>query len=179
MKNRFLAAAMSFAALSACSSERPAAPAPMAAPAPTPTITPAPTPTPTYANWLDAPPTPGNWFYINKPPFSYAAFGDTATTPKFVMRCDRAGGIVSIGRESASTTPQPLRIITETSTRLLTGQPRQGSVEHLLAVDLPTADPLLDAMAISKGRFAVEAAGEPTLYIPSWPEVTHVIEDCR
>ena len=44
---------------------------------------------------------------------------------------------------------------------------------------VPARDPLLDAMAFSKGRFAVEVAGLPTLYVPSYPEVTRVVEDCR
>ena len=44
---------------------------------------------------------------------------------------------------------------------------------------MPARDPLLDAMAFSKGRFALEVAGLPTLYVPSYPEVTRVIEDCR
>ncbi|MGE5953581.1 MAG: hypothetical protein ACM308_08200 [Qipengyuania vulgaris] len=39
--------------------------------------------------------------------------------------------------------------------------------------------PLLDAMALTKGRFAVETPGLPTLYLPAWAEVTRVIEDCR
>ena len=47
------------------------------------------------------------------------------------------------------------------------------------AAGLPARDPLLDAMAFSKGRFAVEVAGLPTLYLPSWIEVSRVIEDCR
>ena len=50
-----------------------------------------------------------------------------------------------------------------------------GSISTALS---PT-DALLDAMAFSKGRFAVEVPGLPTLYIPSYPEVTRVIEDCR
>jgi len=48
-----------------------------------------------------------------------------------------------------------------------------------LAVSLAARDPLLDAMAFSRGRFAVETAGLPTLYVPSWTEVSRVIEDCR
>ena len=40
-------------------------------------------------------------------------------------------------------------------------------------------DPLLDAIAFSKGRFVVDVVGLPTLYVPSFPEVTRVIEDCR
>jgi hypothetical protein len=34
-------------------------------------------------------------------------------------------------------------------------------------------------MALSKGRFAVQTLGLPALYIPAWPEITRVIEDCR
>jgi hypothetical protein len=39
-------------------------------------------------------------------------------------------------------------------------------------------DPLLDAIAFSRGRFLVAGGGE-TLAIPSWPEAARSIEDCR
>lgn len=158
-------------------------PEPIPTPAPTPTPTPTPTPIPTlapsFADWLDAPQSRGDWFYVVRPPFTYAAFGASESDFGFVMRCDPATRIVSLGRVSPAMEGRPMRILTETGPRLLDGVPRQGGIEHLIAVDLPARDPLLDAMAISKGRFAVEVAGEPTLYIPSWPEVTRVIEDCR
>ncbi len=48
-----------------------------------------------------------------------------------------------------------------------------------MAVAIPARDPILDAMALTKGRFAIEAQGTQTLYIPAWAEVTRVIEDCR
>jgi hypothetical protein len=48
-----------------------------------------------------------------------------------------------------------------------------------LVVVLTARDPLLDAMAFSRGRFALEAAGLETLYLPAWPELSRVIEDCR
>lgn len=44
---------------------------------------------------------------------------------------------------------------------------------------IPARDPLLDAMAFSRGRFAVEVSALPTLYVPAYPEVTRAIEDCR
>ena len=40
-------------------------------------------------------------------------------------------------------------------------------------------DPLLDAMAVTRGRFAVETTGLSTLYLPPWAEVTRAIESCR
>lgn len=128
---------------------------------------------------MDAPQTPGNWFYIPQAGASIAAFGPTSTQPLFAMRCDLARRTVSVGRTSASTVPQPMTIRTETATRAFSANPAQGAVEHLVAASLPAADSFLDAMAFSKGRFAVEVAGEPTLYVPSWPEITRVIEDCR
>lgn len=125
------------------------------------------------------PQTPGDWFYIPETGASIAAFGPAARQPLFAMRCDPARHTVSIGRTSASTVPQPMTIRTETAARTFSATPAQGAVEHLVAASLPAADSFLDAMAYSKGRFAVEVAGEPTLYLPSWPEVTRVIEDCR
>jgi hypothetical protein len=49
----------------------------------------------------------------------------------------------------------------------------------VIAATLTARDALLDAMAFSRGRFAIETQSLPTLYVPSWPEVSKVIEDCR
>ena len=165
------------AALSACVPQP--KPAATPAPAPVPTPTPAPRPAPTYSNWMDAPQTPGDWFYIPHAVGSIAAFGPAERQPLFAMRCDMASHTLSLGRTSASTSPQPMTIRTETATRTFSANPAQGSVEHLVATSLPASDPFLDAIAFSKGRFAVEVPGERNLYVPSWPEITRVIEDCR
>ncbi len=39
-------------------------------------------------------------------------------------------------------------------------------------------DPLLDALAFSRGRFGIAIAGIETS-VPTWPEITRVLEDCR
>jgi len=70
-----------------------------------------------------------------------------------------------------------MTVRTETATRTLAGLPLMESAD--LRAELAARDPLLDAMAFSKGRFAIETPGVPPLYLPSWPEVTRVIEDCR
>jgi hypothetical protein len=177
-----LLVALPLIALAACV---PPAPEPTPAPVPTPTPAPAPTPTPTpppppfAGNWIDAPQTPGDWFYAAVPPYTYAAFGPTATQPIAAIRCDRASGLVSIGRTSAAIASQPMTIRTETVARTFAAVPRQGSVETLLAIDLPARDPLLDAIAFSRGRFMLEVAGEAPLYLPAWPEISRVIDDCR
>jgi hypothetical protein len=46
-------------------------------------------------------------------------------------------------------------------------------------VSLDAADPVLDRMAFSRGRFVVEASSQPYLALPPWPEFIRVIEDCR
>ena len=181
MTTRFLAALPLAAPIALAACVPPPASAPTPAPAPVPTATPAPPPppAPTYSNWMDAPQTPGDWFYIPQAGASIAAFGPAERQPLFALRCDRAARTVSIGRTSASLASQPMTIRTESATRTFSAIPAQGSGEHLVAASLPAADPFLDAMAFSKGRFAIEVGGEPTLYLPAWPEVSRVIEDCR
>jgi hypothetical protein len=48
-----------------------------------------------------------------------------------------------------------------------------------VTVTLPARAPVLDAMAYSRGRFVVEVAGLTPSYLPAWPEVARVVEDCR
>ncbi len=181
MTKRSLAALplLALTALAACVPPPAPTPAPTPAPAPAPAPQPVMPPQPTYSNWMDAPQTPGDWFYIPQVGASIAAFGPAEGQPLFAMRCNTARHVVSIGRTSASLAPQPMTIRTESATRSFSASPAQGSVEHLVATALPATDPFLDAMAFSKGRFAVEVSGEPTLYVPSWPEISRVIEDCR
>lgn len=40
-------------------------------------------------------------------------------------------------------------------------------------------DATLDHIAFSRGRFVIEAPGALPLAVPSWAEVSRVIEDCR
>jgi len=96
---------------------------------------------------------------------------------RLTMRCDPATRSVQIERSEtgAPMTGTTLTIRTQTQTRAFTAI-RQASS---LSVNLPSRDSLLDAMAFSRGRFAVEAPGIPALLIPSWTEVSRVIEDCR
>jgi hypothetical protein len=71
-----------------------------------------------------------------------------------------------------------MEITTETTKRTLTSEPIGPNI-NMNAVELDPRDPLLDAMAITKGRIAVGVEGERTLYLPAWVEISRVIEDCR
>ena len=88
------------------------------------------------------------------------------------------GSTVSLVRSASSPVAVPMRVRTETADRVLSAEPQGGQLPTLVAT-LPARDSFLDAMAFSRGRFAVEISGVPTLYLPAWPEISRVVEDCR
>ena len=143
-------------------------------PTPTPSPTPAP-PAPTFSNWMDAPQTPGDWTYRSASGGGTAQFGAAASEPRFTMRCDIQSRSVILTRLGAPGSATQMIVRAESQSRTLPAASDGGSVTARLAA----SDRLLDAMALSKGRFAIEVAGASPLYLPSWAEVTRVIEDCR
>lgn len=127
--------------------------------------------------WIDAPATLGDWQYSAANGSSFAMFGEPGGAIEFMFRCDLAPKKMSIAR-AGSAASSNMKILTETAERALTASP-VSSPSPLLVAEISAQDPLLDAMALSYGRFAVEASGQPTLYLPSWAEISRVIEDCR
>ena len=176
MAFRRLFAAVLFATIAGCvaAPPQPKSTPPVVTPAPRPT--PTPTPVPTYSSWMDVPQTPGDWRYGPIAGGTAARFGEAASEPRFTMRCLRRGEIELI-RAGKFDGDEAMTVRTESATRRIDGLPMMDNAS--LRAVLAASDPLLDAMAFSKGRFAIEATGAPTLYLPSWPEVTRVIEDCR
>lgn len=132
---------------------------------------------PPPTDWIDAPQTVGDWSYGSVNGGTLARFG-TGNTAVFGVGCMTGTRRVALLRyDVPATADVPMVIRTETVDRALSAQPandRQG-----VSAALPARDPLLDAMAFSRGRFAVETQGAAPLYLPSWPEVSRVIEDCR
>jgi hypothetical protein len=128
---------------------------------------------PTYSNWIDAPATPGDWSWRSNGGESFAEFHSPSRQLLFQFNCTVDRDMV-VAMTSTSLSGNRLRVRTETLDRTLTAAAREGWLETRLDV----ADPLLDAIAFSRGRFAVEA-GTRALYLPAYPEVTRVIEDCR
>lgn len=165
----------SLALLGSCAAPTPPAPAP----APLPKPRPAPPPLPrATADWRDAPQTPGSWTWRSEGGLSIASFGPLGAAPLASITCDRAAGQVLIARQGRGDGAVPLQIATTSTTRPLASEPLRSKPGWLVAA-LRARDPLLDAIAFSRGRFAFEAAGEATLYLPSWPEIGRAIEDCR
>ncbi len=157
-------------ALAACvpSTQRPQ-PQPVAPPVqvlpPRPPVQQPAAPTPNVA-WIDAPLSAGGWTYRG----GSAAFGP-AGSPSFVVAC--TGSRIRLERPGAS--GGMLTIRTSSEARNLPATPGSGG----LVAELAAADPLLDAIAFSRGRFSVEAPGTARLVIPAWPEAARVVEECR
>lgn len=135
--------------------------------------------TPPVANWMDVPATPGNWEYRRGPLGSIATFA--ADQPYGVVMICPAGkaGVVQLGVSVNGPAERVVHIRAETAERTLVASAGRETGGRVAMVELPASDPLLDAMALSKGRFAVEVAGYAPLYLPSHAEVSRVIEDCR
>lgn len=127
---------------------------------------------------MDVPATPGEWIYAPGNGTTAATFADHAGKRLFSIECNPQNLVITLFRPADTTGRAPVRILTESIDRMLDAVSVAYGTPGL-AAQIPARDPLLDAMAISKGRFAVETAGLPTLYLPSWSEVSRVIEDCR
>lgn len=95
-----------------------------------------------------------------------------------VLSCDPTARTVTLLRQGTGQGAVPMTIRTIDTTRSLTGTPTAGP-PPAIAVTFRATDSVLDSMAFTRGRFAVETARLPTLYVPSWPEISRVIEDCR
>jgi hypothetical protein len=140
-------------------------------PAPPPAllnVTPAPPPPapPQVPDWRDLPLSPGDWAYAAAPEGSRALFGGGL----FTIRCDAARRQIELARIAAGA--GAMAVTTSYGTRSL-----PLAAEGVAR--LPAADPLLDQMAFSRGRFTIEVEGLERLVIPAWPEPARVVEDCR
>ena len=134
--------------------------------------TPAPTPPPEPTDWRDAPITPGDWHWSAANGRSTASFAGG----RLELQCNLATRALTMFVRSGNARANAVMTVSTTSgTHALPAQPQAGG----FAAALPAGSPAADAMAFSRGRFAVTLAGEQTLYIPSWTEVSRAIEDCR
>lgn len=156
-------------ALAACAAPAPPPPAPAPRPAPPPVVAP-----PPPGDWRDAPRTPGDWRYGPTATGSAATFADGLVS----LSCNRAGRTVTLARAGNSPAAVPLTVRTTSLERTFNATPVAGATPAL-AVSFTANDPLLDAMAFSRGNLAIEVNGLPTLYVPAWSEIGRVVEDCR
>ena len=143
------------------------APPPLAAPPP-PRLT---------GDWNDWPFTPGNWTYRRDGRGSVAQFGASGRNPTISFRCDLEKRRVTLSREGSAPGAR-LVIRTSTMTKTMAATTSDANSTYL-TTDIATTDPILDAMAFSRGRVLVEMEGQQPVILPSWAEIARVVEDCR
>ena len=118
------------------------------------------------SDWRSRPITAGDWTWRGTPEASEAIFSDPRG-PQLVIRCTRATRRLTFSRTGVAPTV-PIRIATTSSQRQL------AAGNMVLATD-----PLLDAIAFSRGRLWVDAAGAMPLFLRSAAEPARAVEDCR
>lgn len=173
---------MALLALSACAPVRPpVVPTPPAAAAraslPAPAATGAEEPHP---SWEDAAASPGDWTYDVREGQSRARFGGAAGQPALLMRCDPATARLSLELQAiaAPLAGGTITVRTTTMERVLSAQPLSPPQSGLVAI-LAGRDSLLDAMAFSRGKIVIDGGGAAPLIVPTWAELSRIIEDCR
>ena len=169
---RFWISIMAFAGLASCVAPSPRPVAPVARPALLPRPAPAARPaTPTVATPAATRPiAAGSWLWESGP--SRARFVTPAGVSLASLTCESSGVVLRVARIGAS--PLPTVTLRATTLRSLSGESEGGFVR----VSLAPRDPLLDALAFSRGRIGIVIDGVETSY-PSWPEIARVLDDCR
>ena len=125
----------------------------------------------------DWPLTPGDWTYSRDSRGSVGQFGASGRTAMLSLRCDVQTRRITLSRE-ASAPAQHVVIRTSSMTKQLPAQLTGGTPAYI-AADIMSNDPILDAMAFSRGRILVEAEGQQPVILPSWAEIARIVEDCR
>lgn len=129
-------------------------------------------------DWRDATLAEGIWRYRPLADGSLAVFVAPGGQTLLSLRCNRPRTTVTLIREGVTvpgTAPVPATISASTQQQRLTASATQDG----LAIALNAQDRLLDALAFSRGRFAVDIYGTAMLVVPAWSEVARVVEDCR
>jgi len=124
----------------------------------------------------EATPVPGRWSWTPTADGSEATFLDPAGRAQLWLHCSRGASAFTIARPASGAAPY-LAVWTSAATRnlLASYNPATGRI----TAQLSAADPLLDALAFSRGRIGVGISGIPLLVAPAWPEIARVVEDCR
>lgn len=121
-------------------------------------------------------PLAGDWAYAAVPDGSEAVFTNASGYPQLWIHCARATRRVSVAMSAAAAAPF-IDVWTSSATRRLAAA--FDPARRRLTGQVEGNDPLLDAMANSRGRLGFTAGSAAPLVVPAWPEVARVVEDCR
>ena len=121
-------------------------------------------------------PMDGDWSYAAIADGSESTFSNATGQPQLTIRCTRSARRITLLKAAATASPT-LWVWTSSQKRNLPATYDSGT-GHVTA-SLQAFDPLLDAIASSRGRIGFSASGLAALVVPPWPDVGRVIEDCR
>lgn len=180
MRSTILPCLIAFA-LSSCVGPPQERTPPIQPPAARPVVTPAPAPAKPVAaqpqgHWTDWPMASGGWVYRSDDRGSIALYGAQGGDAIVTLRCDKGRGRVYLSRAGSNSGTMTVR--TSSTSKAVTAQSTGGNPAYA-AVEMMPTDPLLDAMAYSRGRIALELSGAQNIAIPVWSEIGRIIEDCR
>jgi hypothetical protein len=127
-------------------------------------------------HWTDWPIEAGVWSYAKDDRGSIARFGAVGKDAIVMLRCDKGRARLYLSR--AATAGGSMTVRTSSTSKAVPMQPT-GAPSPYVASELVVSDPMLDAMAFSRGRIALELPGAQNIAIPIWSEIGRVTEDCR
>lgn len=163
-------------ALASCS---PAPPEPAPAPQPIkPVVTAPPPPAQPQGEWTDWPITPGGWVYRQDSRGSLALFGPSGKDAIFIIRCDKSRRQLILSRSGSVGDKATMRLRASAGLQSYSAS-NSGGTPQYAAISVSPGDLMMDRIAYSRGRFAVETSGLQSLAIPVSPEFSRVVEDCR
>ena len=131
---------------------------------------------PIASNLEYADPIVGNWSYAPTKDGSEATFSNASSQPQLTIRCSRFTRRVTLLKPAPAASPS-LWVWTSSQKRTLPAT--YDAATGRVSADVQAMDPLLDAIAFSRGRIGFSSSGLATLVVPPWADVGRVIEDCR
>jgi len=129
---------------------------------------------PASTDFTYAIPPAGSWAYASTG--GEATFLNASAMPQLTIRCDRLTRRVSMSKPATVAVPF-LNVWTSSAARSVPAS--FDPTTNRVTIQFAAYDPLLDALAFSRGRLAIYVSGSPALVLPAWPEVARVVEDCR
>ena len=131
---------------------------------------------PVQSNLEYAMPIAGNWAYAGTSDGSEATFSNQSGAAQLTIRCTRSNRHIALLKAASSAAPS---IWVWTSSDKKTLPATYDAAAGRVRAELGAYDPLLDAIASSRGRIGISTSGVAALVVPPWSEVGRVIEDCR
>lgn len=118
--------------------------------------------------------------YRNDDRGTRALFGPVGQDAAFVIRCAMPQRRIYLSVQGRAAPGERSAVTIRTSSTMRTLVARStGADDRYWAAELETRDAILDAMAFSRGRFALQLTDGSEWIIRPWPELSRVIEDCR